>query len=86
MLSPLIESATDDEITFKTGHVFAAFACTSRGGRGFPIHSLILDELADFVDTDGNSAAEQVWRALLPSTAQFGADARVIASSTPWGY
>jgi len=44
-----------------------------------------MDEIGHFVDTDGNSAAESVWRALTPSVAQFGADSRVLVSSTPWG-
>jgi hypothetical protein len=46
---------------------------------------LVLDEFAHFVDTDGNSAAESVWRALTPSVAQFGSHGRIIVSSTPWG-
>jgi hypothetical protein len=85
LLAPLVESATEDEILFVNGTAFAAFPCTSRGGRGWPIFTLLLDELAHFVDNEGNVSAEAVVRALLPATAQFGADARVIASSTPWG-
>lgn len=85
LLRPLISNMTDDEITFTNGSVVSAFACTSRGGRGWPISCLVMDEAAHFVDTDGNSAAEPVWRALVPSTAQFGEDGRVIVSSTPWG-
>jgi phage terminase large subunit-like protein len=37
------------------------------------------------LDTEGNQAAEPLWRALLPSTAQFGDKARIILSSTPYG-
>jgi hypothetical protein len=85
LLAPLVESSTEDELAFVNGATIAAFPCTSRGGRGWPISLLVLDELAHFVDTEGNSAAETVWRALTPSVAQFGAQARVIASSTPWG-
>ncbi len=85
LLSGLVTSVTDDEIIFATGAAIAAFPCTSRGGRGWPISTLVLDEAAHFLDTDGNSAAETVWRALVPSTAQFGKDAKVIVSSTPWG-
>lgn len=85
VLAPLVVSATDDEITFSTGMTFSAFPCTSRGGRGWPVACLLLDELAHFIDTEGNSAAESVVRALVPSTAQFGAAARVVACSTPWG-
>jgi hypothetical protein len=85
LLAPLIESATEDEILFANGTAFAAFPCTSRGGRGWPIFALILDELAHFVDNEGNVSADAVIRALMPATAQFGDRARVIVSSTPWG-
>lgn len=85
LLAPLIQSVSDDEIVFANGTAFIAFPCTSRGGRGWPIFTLLLDELAHFVDNEGNVSAEAVVRALIPATAQFGEDARVIASSTPWG-
>lgn len=85
LLRPLIESVSEDEITLTTGAVIAAFPCTSRGGRGWPISALVLDEAAHMVDTEGNSAAESVWQALVPSTAQFGDEGRVIVSSTPFG-
>ena len=85
VLRDTLESATDDELTFRTGMVFSAFPCTSRGGRGWPVACLIFDELGHFIDSEGNSAAESVWRALTPSVAQFDAAGRVIATSTPWG-
>jgi hypothetical protein len=85
LLAPLVESVSDDEIAFLNGTTFAAFPCTSRGGRGWPIFALLLDELAHMVDIEGsNIAAETVYRALVPATAQFEG-ARVVASSTPWG-
>jgi phage terminase large subunit-like protein len=85
LLADLVESETEDEILFANGAALSAFPCTSRGSRGWSIDTLILDELAHFVDTEGNSAAESVWRALTPGTIQFGPEARIIASSTPWG-
>ena len=85
LLAELRASESDDEIVFKTGAAVAAFPCTSRGGRGWPISTLVMDEAAHFVDTDGNSAAESVLRALVPSTAQFGDAARIIVASTPFG-
>ena len=85
LLAPLIESVSEDEILFANGTAFAAFPCTSRGGRGWPIFALLMDEAAHFVDTEGNAAGEPVFRALVPATAQFGDLARVIVSSTPWG-
>jgi hypothetical protein len=85
LLAELVEAETDDEIGFRNGTAVAAFPCTSRGGRGWPISCLVLDEAAHLVDTEGNSAAESVWRALVPSTAQWGDAARIIVSSTPYG-
>jgi hypothetical protein len=86
LLAPLIEGVTEDAIDFANGTTLAAFPCGSRGARGWPILSLTFDELAHMVDAEGsNLAADAVVQALLPATAQFGDDARVIASSTPWG-
>lgn len=85
LLAGMVEQATDDELAFRNGTVLAAFPCTSRGGRGWPISTLVLDEAAHHVDGDGNSAAESVMRAMLPATAQFGDLARVVVASTPWG-
>jgi hypothetical protein len=85
LLAPLVVSVTEDEIVFKNRGVLAAFPCTSRGGRGWPIAYLLLDEAAHFLDTDGNASAEPVFRSLVPSTAQFGDAARVIVSSSPFG-
>jgi hypothetical protein len=85
LLSPLVESVSDEEITFRNRTVLAAFPCTSRGGRGWPIACLLLDEAAHMLDTDGNQAAEPVYRALAPSVAQFGERARIIVASSPLG-
>jgi hypothetical protein len=85
LLAPLIESVTDDEILFRNGTALAAFPCTSRGGRGWPIAALLLDETAHMLDGDGNQAADSVYRAFVPSVAQFGEQARVIVASSPYG-
>jgi hypothetical protein len=85
LLAPMVESATDDEIRFRNGTALTAFPCTARGGRGGAIFCACFDEFAHFVDSEGNSAAEAVWRALVPSTAQFGDLARVVVGSTPFG-
>ncbi len=84
-LTSIVENMTDDRINFKLGSALAAFACTSRGGRGWPIALLLLDEAAHQLDTEGNQAAEPIFRALVPSTAQFGQDARVVVASSPFG-
>jgi hypothetical protein len=86
LLSRLLVEASDDELVFSTGVTIAAFPCTARGGRGWPISTLVLDEHAHHVDLEGsNLAAEEVWKATVPSTYQFGRDARVLTASTPWG-
>lgn len=85
MLASLVESANDDAIEFSTGCTIAAFPCTARGGRGWPISTLLLDEFAHHVDGEGNIASDAVWRALTPSCAQFQGEARIIVASTPYG-
>lgn len=89
-LASLVEAATDDEIRFvlPSGARTAvrAFPCSSRGGRGWPISTLVLDEAAHFIsETDGFQTADRVFEALAPSTAQFGAAARILLCSTPYG-
>lgn len=86
LLSDVVESATEDELAFTNGTAFRAFPCSSRGGRGWPISTLIMDEAAHFLsETDGYQTADRVFEALAPATAQFGDGARVILSSTPYG-
>jgi hypothetical protein len=86
LLASLVESTTEDEISFANGSALSAFPCTSRGARGWPISTLLFDEFAHFYsETDGPQTADRVLEALLPSTAQFGLSARVIVSSTPFG-
>lgn len=90
LLAGLVTRTDVDSIEFTTPDgartALHAFPCNSRGGRGWPISLLILDEAAHFLDTDGSEqAAERVWTALVPATAQFGDDARIIVCSTPWG-
>ena len=86
LLSELVESAAEDEIRFANGTALAAFPCSSRGGRGWPVFTLLMDEAAHFLtDTEGPAVADRVFNALEPSTTQFGELARVIVSSTPWG-
>jgi terminase large subunit-like protein len=83
-----VSSATLDEIVFANGVVLAAFPCTARGIRGWPVSFLFLDELAHFVDDTegvGPQVADHVFRAATPSVAQFGELGRIVCSSTPWG-
>jgi hypothetical protein len=86
LLQRQVESSSLDEVVFRNGVTLAAFPCTSRGVRGWPISLLFLDEFAHFYDeTEGPAAAERVFAAASPSVAQFGGLGRVVASSTPFG-
>jgi hypothetical protein len=85
LLAGLVELQTEDEILFRGGTALSAFPCTSRGGRGWPVTTLLMDEAAHHVDNEGNIAAESVFRSLAPSTSQFGNEARLVLASTPWG-
>ena len=77
---------TADELHLATGVRIKALPCSARSTRGLPIATVILDELAHFVDTqDGYQAGEAIYRALAPSVAQFGRRGRVIGLSTPRG-
>jgi hypothetical protein len=86
LLSSMVEEYTLDEIRFKNGTALTAFPCNSRGGRGWPIVCLCMDESAWFVsESTGYQAADEIWQALAPSTAQFADEGRIIVSSTPAG-
>jgi phage terminase large subunit-like protein len=89
LLKKLVVTDADDEISFEVNgrrSVLRALPCSSRGTRGYPISCLVMDEAAHFLsETDGFQTAERVWEAMTPSTAQFGAAGRIVASSTPYG-
>lgn len=86
LLSGMLESVSEDELRFVGGRVLAALPCSSRSTRGWAVSFLALDEYAHFhSDSEGPAAAERVYAALVPATAQFGDAACVIVSSTPAG-
>jgi hypothetical protein len=86
VLSRLVERDTDTELRLRDGHVLAAFVCSARTTRGFPIATLCLDEFGFFqTSDDGPAAAQNVYRATVPSMLQFASDRRLIVSSTPNG-
>jgi hypothetical protein len=81
-----VGASTADEVVFRSGVIVRALPCSSRSSRGLPASLVIFDEAAHFLtDTDGPAAFRSVWRALTPSTAQFGAMGYVLVTSTPWG-
>lgn len=76
--------STTDEVVFKTGVTIRAMPCSSRSTRGLAISLLVMDEAAHFSTTeDGFAAGQQVYRALVPSTAQFREQGYVIVASSP---
>lgn len=90
LLAALVCSDNEDSIGFELPSgartELRAFPCNSRGGRGWPISFLVMDEAAHFLsEADGWQAADRVFSALIPATAQFGTAARVVVSSTPFG-
>lgn len=90
LLAALICSDNEDSIGFELPSgartELRAFPCNSRGGRGWPISFLVMDEAAHFLsENDGWQAADRVFGALIPATAQFGTAARIVVSSTPFG-
>jgi hypothetical protein len=90
LLAKLVTRQDVDGMEFVTASgarsALVALPCNSRGARGWPISLLFLDEAAHMLSSDGSEqAAERVWQALVPATAQFGDLARIIVASTPWG-
>ncbi len=89
LLRPLLRSDTADELVFDCDGVVTALRampCSSRGIRGYPVSTGVMDEAAFYVTTeDGNAAAAQVYRALRPATAQFGHAGRMLVISSPMG-
>ena len=82
-LSHLIARDTDDELELTNGMVIVTMPCTARSTRGYAIAVVIFDEGAWYVDTDGSPlSGEELWQALVPSTAQFP-DGKVLVLSTP---
>jgi hypothetical protein len=89
VLRPMLTSDASDELAFALpgGHrsVIKAMPCSARGSRGWTVSMLVADELAHFVDSEGNASADAVLKATLPSLATFGDDARALLISTPSG-
>jgi hypothetical protein len=61
-----------------------ALPCTARGIRGGNIIVGILDEIAHFIDNEGNRSGDQIYEALTPSVATFGLDGKIVSISSPY--
>lgn len=57
----------------------------ARSLRGRTAKVVVFDELAHFQQTGGPTSDEEVWRALAPSVRTFGAEGRVLVTSSPAG-
>ena len=87
LLAELVEAVpTEDEIRFVNGTALAAFPCTARGARGWPIFCAGDGRGGALHLGDGGAAGRR------PGVRGVGAvdgavrrSARVIVSSTPWG-
>jgi hypothetical protein len=77
-------ACTATEVVFKNGVIVRALPCSSRSSRGLGASMLVFDEAGSYFDeTSGYAAGRMIWRALLPSTAQFGSLGQVVVTSTP---
>jgi len=82
-LGRLIVRELEDRIELANGAVILSMPASARAGRGFTASTVVHDELAHYVDGEGNSSADAVFDAYAPTTATFGDLARVIIPTTP---
>ena len=82
-MSRLIVSEAKDRLELSNGVVILSLPASARAGRGFTASTLILDELAHFLDTSGNASADSVFDAYSPVLATFGDQGRLIVTTTP---
>jgi hypothetical protein len=58
--------------------------CSARGSRGGSVIVALFDELAHFVDNEGNRGGKKIYESLTPSGATFGKDSKIICISSPY--
>jgi hypothetical protein len=74
-----------EEITYEDKLLFIYSGNSQSGSQvGGTVKVLVMDEVARFKDTDGDSNALELWSNLGISTATFGKEARRIAISSAW--
>lgn len=79
-----ITNVTQDRIELSNGAVILCLPASARAGRGYTASCVIFDELAHFVDSDGNQSADAVYNAFSPTVATFGDAARIVITTTPF--
>jgi hypothetical protein len=82
-MSRAIVSEAKDRLELSNGVTILSLPASARAGRGFTASTLILDELAHFTDSNGDSSADAVFDALSPILATFGDLARLVITTTP---
>ena len=82
-LAQMIKLQTKDKIELSNGVTILSLPASARAGRGYGASTLVLDELAFFVDSDGNAAADTVYDAFSPTLATFGDSGRLVITTTP---
>lgn len=58
--------------------------CSARSTRGGSVIVALFDELAHFIDNEGNRGGKKVYESLTPSGATFGKDSKIICISSPY--
>lgn len=61
-----------------------AGGCSSNALRGRNAIVVVMDEMAFFLDNSGRFSGTEVYKALTPSVASFGADGKVVCISSPY--
>lgn len=82
-LGKLIKAEMRDRLELANGVTILSLPASARAGRGYTASTLILDELAHFVDSEGNASGDQVFDAFSPTLATFGDRGRIIVTTTP---
>jgi hypothetical protein len=84
-LASLVVRESADEIELANGIVILTLPCNAASARGLAICVVILDEAAWFQGVDGSPLdVGEIWKALVPATAQFDERRVIVASSPRW--
>jgi len=79
----MIKERTKERISLSNGVSIISLPASGRSVRGYTASTVILDELAHFVDTQGNNSADAVFDAVSPVLATFGDYGKLIITTTP---
>jgi hypothetical protein len=74
-----VDMKVEGSVVLMSGH------SNSNSLRGKAAIAILFDEYAHFIQTDGRTSGDEAYRALVPSTKQFGDDGRIVLLSDPKG-